>query len=274
MRRLMIHYPLDEIIDGKTPDVVSGYDMELRGVAANKTLPSLVDGVSALGDGNKGLFFDNSITNDPNRWGQYATAGDVDVEDMGDGMTISLWVNQGNRSSYHGLLSRRVSWSATGMMWQLEFQQGSGLGFMRNGATNPGRLNFANDEWRYIVVTVDKNTNTQKVYLDGALQRTQTPWTFGTGSHAELKMGCNQATTTSLGDPFYGVLDDVKFYNYARSAEQVAKDYLTAIGSDGYICNLEWPALKYDLNNDCQVDLEDLVLLVSEWLDDARIYAE
>jgi len=276
MRRLMIHYPLDEIIDGKTPDVVSGYDMELMKLSTSNNLPSLVDGVPELGDGNMGLFFNNVAAADPNAWGQYATAGPVQVEDMGPGMTIAFWVYQYDRAggTYHAYLTRRVTSAANNMMWQLVYAPGQGVQFGRAGATNPGRVNYPYEQWQYLVVTVDKDTSTAKVYRNGVLQRTQTPWTFGTGTHAELKMGCNQATDTAISEPFYGVLDDVKFYNYARSAEQVAKDYLTAIGSDEYICSPDWPAAMYDFNNDCMVDLADFVLVAEEWLKSNRVYAD
>ncbi len=275
-RRLIIHYPLDTVVDGVTPDVVSGFDMTLQTFPTYTNPPSLVGGVPQLG-GN-GLFFDNFDATNVDRWGQYATAGVVNMEDMGDGLTIALWVNQGNRSGYHAYLSRRVTYSATDMMWQMEFQAGQGVGFMRSGATNPARLMIPYDEWQYVVATVDKKTNTQRFYVNGELRRTQAAWTFGTGVDAELKMGCNQvnltATPPNLQDAFYGILDDVRIYNYARTHRQIALDYLNVVGGDGWICDADGPALLRDLNNDCRVDLEDLALLAEEWLKSNRIYAE
>ncbi|MBE0535747.1 MAG: hypothetical protein IH624_08750 [Phycisphaerae bacterium] len=275
-RRLIIHYPLDTVVDSVTPDVVGGFDMTLKTFPTYTNPPSLVGGVPQLG-GN-GLFFDNFDSTNLNRWGQYATAGVVNLEDMGDGFTIALWVNQGNRSGYHAYLSRRVTYSATDMMWQMEFQAGQGVGFMRSGATNPARLMIPFDEWQYVVATVDKKTNTQRFYLNGELKRTQTNWTFGTGAHAELKMGCNQvnqtATPPNLQDALYGILDDVRIYNYARTHRQIALDYLNVVGGDGWICDADGPALPRDLNNDCRVDLLDLAIFAQDWLKSNRVYAE
>jgi hypothetical protein len=283
-RRLIIHYPLDTIDNGVTPDVVGGYDMTLKIYPAYSNAARLVDGVPLLadsqGDPSKGLFFDNFDPANPDRWGQYATAGDVDMEDMGDGLTIALWVNQGNRTSpqYHGILSRRVTPTAADMMWQIEYQANVGVNLLRVGATNPSRFPLNLGQWDYLVVTVDKNTNTARIYLNGVVMRNQTGWTFGQGSHAEFKMGCNQVNLPDapepLQDAFYGILDDVRIYNYARTHRQIALDYLNVVGGDGWICDADGPALPRDLNNDCRVDLADLAILAQDWLESNRIYAE
>lgn len=58
-----------------------------------------------------------------------------------------------------------------------------------------------------------------------------------------------------------GTYDEVKIYNYARSAAQIAQEYATVTGTA--ICS---SAPTYDLDGDCIVGLGDLSLLASEWL--------
>jgi hypothetical protein len=73
-------------------------------------------------------------------------------------------------------------------------------------------------------------------------------------------------------DYFSGYIDDLKIYNYARTNEQIAQDYLTVAGGD-FICDLEgWNAddqmMDVDSDDDCDVDLVDFAVFASRWLDE------
>ncbi len=76
------------------------------------------------------------------------------------------------------------------------------------------------------------------------------------------------------GDAYFdGLMDDLKIYNYARTLEQIAQDYLAVRGE--WVCDNENDDLTYDFNGNCQVDIGDLVMFVSEWLDETyRVYPD
>jgi hypothetical protein len=74
-------------------------------------------------------------------------------------------------------------------------------------------------------------------------------------------------------DPYFnGRIDDLKIYNYARTVEEVAQDYLAVRGE--WICDQSLPALTYDFDGNCRVDLSDFAIFASEWLQSNRIYPE
>ncbi|MCE5186349.1 MAG: immunoglobulin domain-containing protein [Planctomycetaceae bacterium] len=273
-RRLIIHYPLDTVISGVTPDVVSGYDMTLMTAGAGTAKPSLAAGVSELG--GSGLFFNNSNSADPNAWGQYAAAGDVDMEAAGDGLTIALWVNRlANEDTSNGILSRRTEWSATEMVWQLEYSQGAGgVSFTRSGTTWPAGVTFNTGEWMYVVATFDPAATTARIYVNGEYESESTAFTLGPATNSLFRMGCNQLDTLgNIVDPFHGTIDDVKIYNYARTAAQIAQDYLSIKG--GWICDNEGPNnVAYDFDGNCQVDLADFAAFAATWLNNNRVYPQ
>ena len=271
-KRLIIYYPLDStsIVDGNevTLDVVGGYDMVLGNNDEGTDLPTLAAGVTELG-GNS-LFFNNSDAGDPNNaWGQYASAGDVDMEAMGNGLTISLWVQWiDNNDNYQGIINRQGSWNASDMMWRIDKAPTTGdISFGRNGSVQ-GETVIDQNQWNYLTIAVDHSTGVLKTYNNGELVDSDTGFTYGSGVDSDFKMGSN-----IVGDGFfYGMIDDVKIYNYARSTEQVANDYLGVKG--GWICNNEGAAdLTYDFDGNCRVDLADFSELAADWLNSNRIYA-
>ena len=273
--RLLIHYPLDtiEVVEDSsiTPDIASGFDMTLMHINnAEGTLPSLADGVPELG--GSGLFFNNSDREDPNNtWGQYATAGAVNMEEMGNALTISFWVQWvGNNGDWQGIINRRGSWNNADMMWRIDKNPDSGeISFEREGGAGRVATNLVEGDWHQITVTFDAATSTTRMYNNGELVSTGSGFTYGTGVDSGFKLGCNNDNGSEF---FYGILDDVKVYNYARTTEQIAKDYLAVRG--GWVCNYELYDLPYDFNEDCVVNLADFAIFAETWLDSYRIYPD
>jgi hypothetical protein len=272
--RLFIHYPLDtiEIVDANevTPDIASGFDMTLMNISPEGTLPYLVEGVPELG-GN-GLFFNYSDRNDPNNtWGQYATAGDVDMEAMGNALTISFWVQWvGNNGDWQGIINRRGSWSNSNMMWRIDKSPSTGeISFEREGGSGRVAATLVEGDWHHITVTYNAASLTTRMYNNGELVATGSGFTYGTGVNAGFKLGCNNDNGSEF---FYGILDDVKVYNYARTTEQIAQDYLSVRGE--WVCNYELYDLPLDFNNDCIVNLAAFAIFAEGWLDSYRISPE
>ncbi len=275
-KRMVVYYPLDVVVDNVTPDVVSGYDMVLYSAPADNDnsldFPTLVSG--KIGDG--ALWFNNSDSTDPNSaWGQYASAGDVDVEDMGTGLTIEFWINYaGTNGDWQGVIDRRFAWTAEEMMWQIgQDIDGGGLAFARNGVTGAGMAVLAEGQWHHVTATFDEASGNARIYLDGELQSSVTGFSYGTGVDAPLKLACsNLSVETGEAAQFLnGTLDDVRIYNYARTTDQIAQDYLAVNG--GWVCDNEGTQdLTLDLDNNCQVDIGDFAILAASWLNSNRIY--
>lgn len=268
-KRLIIHYPLDEVIGGVSPDVVGGFGMTLMTTGAD--YPSLVEGVPQLGEGSA-LSFNNINPADPNVWGQYASAGDVDMEAMGNGLTVAFWVQwTENNTNWQGIINRRGSWSAANMMWRIDKNPGTGeISFEREGGAGRVATSLSQNKWHYIVATYDIASGATKMYNNGVQISTATGFTYGTGANSGFKLGCNNDNASEF---FCGKIDDVRIYNYARSAAQIAQDYANVMNVS--VCNREGTEnMRFDTNGDCRVDITDFAELAKDWLNDNRIYPQ
>jgi len=268
-KRMIIHYPLDEVIGGVSPDVVGGFGMTLMTTGAD--YPSLVEGVPQLGTGSA-LSFNNLNPADPNVWGQYASAGDVDMEALGNGLTVAFWVQwTENNTNWQGIINRRGSWSGANMMWRIDKNPGTGeISFEREGAGGRVATSLLQNNWHYIVATYDIASGTTKMYNDGLRISTATGFTYGTGANSGFKLGCNNDNASEF---FCGKIDDVRIYNYARSAAQIAQDYADVMNVS--VCNREGTDnMRFDTNGDCRVDITDFAELAKDWLNDNRIYPQ
>jgi hypothetical protein len=266
-KRLIIHYPLDAVDGTSTLDVVGGHNMTLMSDDGGADLPSLTAGVPQLG-GNA-LLFDNRGAADPNFWGQYATAGDVDMEAMGNGLTIAFWAYWiDDNTNWQGIINRRNYWDGANMMWRIDKNPSTGaISFGRAGGSGEVATTLVKGGWHQITATFDAVSGATKIYNNGELAATGSGFTYGTGANSGFKLGCNNDDGS---DFFNGKIDDVKVYNYARSTVQIAQDYANVMG--GYVCDKEGTdALLYDINKDCQVDIGDLLLLAADWLNSNRI---
>lgn len=92
--------------------------------------------------------------------------------------------------------------------------------------TNPGEIGNATasgistNTWQHVEAVYDAQAQTAVVYVDGVPGTVKTGVTgFGTGG--------NTGAIGSLSGAWYndGTIDDVRIYDYARSAEQVLVDY-------------------------------------------------
>jgi hypothetical protein len=281
-KRLIIHYPLDTktTVDGNdfTPDVVGGFDMKLASDVSQDgdgtDYPVIVTDDPNVQIGGGAMLFDNSDSADPNNhWGQYLTAGDVDLEAMGNGFTVELWMKRGALTGTVGLVVRRNIWASGQMMWGVEVQPGGGLYFASgNGWT--ATVPTVQDEWTHVAVT-HNGVSTARVYANGEfeVQATNVPYWGGVDSPLMLAASDYNAATGRASNFFNGVIDDVKIYNYIRTTGEIALDYLDyAPGGVTWVCDNEGLDLVYDYDGDCEVGLGDFLLIAEDWLNSNRIY--
>jgi hypothetical protein len=65
-----------------------------------------------------------------------------------------------------------------------------------------------------------------------------------------------------MGQAFNGLIDDLKFYSYPLTAYEVATMYYEVTGESVCAGNPE-----YDLTDDCKVNIDDLAVFLSDWMD-------
>ncbi len=120
-------------------------------------------------------------------------------------------------------------------------------------------------DWHYCVATRDVVNGDMAIYVDGQLEASAT----------NIDAGVTQAVTDMLSigkirsdSRFYnGLIDEVKIYNYAIGEFDVAAKY-HAIDPEAKICiQSVKPDTKFDMNNDCIVDVQDLAKIAANWLD-------
>lgn len=279
VQRLTSYWPLDTdhavVVDGNDIqlDVIDGYDMVLASTVTDSDTgldyPTLDSNAVSAAVGDESVWFNNSDQADPNNaWGQFALVkpGVAEFDDI----TIACW----------------VYWNGGGA-WQRIFDFGNGTGeymflspnsggdnlrFVVGGEGNEQNVQtatLATGEWTYVTVTL--NGDSGRIYVNGELAATNQNFTY---NPLQVNMADNYIAYSQFsGDPYFdGWIDDLKIYNYARTTEQVAQDYLDVRGA--YVCNNELEALVYDFNDDCQTTLEDFAMFVSEWLGSNRIYPD
>ena len=278
--RVMIHrqtsyydFESTSIVDNNEVflDSIDGYHAILMSEDSESVgMPTYVsDGNSISGLGSYlYLSNENSVT-DPN--GQYLQIypGVVDYEDL----TVTLWVQSTNVD-----------------IWQRIFDFGSGESAYMFIATDFGSnydprfailvdsgteqrlqpdLNSANwigpgTGWHFVAVTISGDTG--KVYVDGQWYASNTSMTYDPIDVGAVLnyIGKSQFDT----DPeFSGYIDDLKIYNYARTNEQIAQDYMAVTG-DASVCDVENNDMgDYDADGDCKISLPDFAEFAVRWLE-------
>ena len=112
------------------------------------------------------------------------------------------------------------------------------------------------NRWHHIAVVYDEGNVV--LYVDGLVQSSNT---LTNNENSAANNAFRIASNVYGAMIFEGSLDDIRLYNYAMTNVQVADVYLE---TEAYICVGE---LEYDLNDDCIVDLGDIALLATQWLE-------
>lgn len=140
-------------------------------------------------------------------------------------VTISGWFYPRTFTSGHKLLVRDDT--ASNRIWQIQLSGASGAVQFIAAAPTTWEYNIVStknldlNKWNYVAVTVNADTDTAYIYING--QQVGTDTAAGdiiSGNNPILIGGTNLANYS-----FDGQIDDVKIYNYALTADQVRADY-------------------------------------------------
>ncbi len=119
------------------------------------------------------------------------------------------------------------------------------------------------DQWHMVAVTVDGSQNAV-MYVDGvSVAEGEEPFWGQIGQLDGISIARNVDSGSAPGGQWFfnGQLDDIQVYDYAMTANEIADEY---VAIEGPVC-VEAP--MYDLNDDCKVDLSDILELAATWLD-------
>ena len=135
-----------------------------------------------------------------------------------ESLTIEFWMN--GTAKKQGILDK-----TGGTNYGIHFQTDSkNMDISIYGGTasvNVGISSVPTGSWHHIAVVVDRSTKIATSYLDGVVKKAQSISAVGSlTKNVPLRIG-HIRTTPSY---FSGLLDEVKFYKYARTAAQIAGD--------------------------------------------------
>jgi len=169
---------------------------------------------------------------------QYGTVANVSALNAYP-LTVAAWVKTASSSGAHGIVSKYAASSLNGYQifvnngnlcaWY--FKDSADYVWDGSGCTlsTPG---IADNKWHQVVFTVDATGG--RLYVDG-VQKASQPWT-GIAGATTSGTGLNFARYPGAASPYLAAaLDDVRLYNSALSATQVATLYNSFVTSQGVV---------------------------------------
>jgi len=260
---LVAYYPMDEGIGSITADD-SGNDH-------TGTLEGGVSWVTPGLSGNSAIHVDGSV-------GSRISIGDWNPADPN--LTISAWIRwSGQQIGYsQGIVSKRDGWDAETVMFMFETDTpgtNGALQFRQYGdaetdvSTATDTMMQHINRWTPVAVTYDGNDAT--IYLWGS-DIGSGPFSFGGGTGATMTIGNTMSSIAWADSPesFNGDIDEVRIYNRALSAAEIAYLADTTPG-DNELCVpvLSWADL-YDNEDEGErsVNFKDFALVAQMWLEE------
>lgn len=192
----------------------------------------------AEGKFNKALSFDGN--------GDYLITADNDALDITGPVTMSFWIKSndvGNRALFE-------KGNNDDLMFQAVGSTAAGIFYLHSlsSTTAPPTATqvIFNNQWHHIVTKFD-GTN-KYLYVDGVLYHTNAA-TTPTANSSPFTIG-----SRSGAYPFTGLIDEVKIYNYALSADEIKQDYnqdsTTKIGQSSQTIGATTTNLEYCIPGD------------------------
>ena len=193
--------------------------------------------------------------------------------------SVSLWFNMSADPVRYKMLFGTMNTGVSKAIWA-GITPSNSIDFgIRTGAgdnitwTYDNSLAISSDRWSFYVATwgigqEDPNLLVNE-YLDGALVRSGTQTDPGSVSwQFSMVLGAGNSRG-SVEDLWVGALDDIKFYDYPLSEEEIQEEYIDVTGNP--VC-VNRPVT--DVTDDCKVDIDDLVMFAAGWLSDGNLYPE
>jgi hypothetical protein len=255
--RMMLHYTFEEVVNNTIKDQSSsGFDATLICPAGGKgPIYSLEDSGLGLGKAIKLVG-----PNDPNN--AYITTNKKPMElgiNGGFPRSVSVWAKA--QAFNNGGLFDMGAYT-TGQNFCLRTLSGFNNRWRVQYYAMDRDLNVdpSFNAWVHFVLVFD-GVNSQ-LYLNGQLAKDIN----GAYINYASPLATDNTNNVVLGryqndvNRYIGLIDDFRLYNYALTAQDAAQLYLAVKG--GTVCATP---LRYDLDGDCQVDLQDFAILAAQW---------
>jgi hypothetical protein len=162
----------------------------------------------------------------------YINAGNKSNLNITGDITIGAWIKPsgltGNGAGHH-ILNKMSAWRVDGYDFRIGTGTQDKLQFITGASGNDvvSETVLQNDTW-YYVVAVQKGTEYKKLYINGVNDGIKSnPSALISSGTANLKIG----TYLAGGEYFNGEIDEVRVYNYARTAEQIMQDYNAGVAT-------------------------------------------
>jgi concanavalin A-like lectin/glucanase superfamily protein/parallel beta helix pectate lyase-like protein len=162
-----------------------------------------------------------------------------------------------------------LSWgdyNISGARWLLKTASTGALRVSVGGGKIIGSEIVADDNWHHVAAILaddgSLNVSEIKLYVDGIEDTgtTSTPQAIMEGSvNADVLIGAFYSGSYNYYD---GIIDDVRIYDVALTDEMIEQLY-NGSSPSGWVCT---ESLEADLNYDCIVDVQDLLVLAENWL--------
>lgn len=175
-----------------------------------------------------------------------------------DDFTVSFWIMT-TATRFEGIMGKRVHCSGAHSFWDLRLFNDLTVELYQDNNINNRNvysgLRVLNDGiWHQVVLTRQGQTAT--LYVDGKEDQSNTPvLVVNVLNASEFWMGRSRCSGLDGTSYFTGLLDEIRVYSRAMSCDQVRADY-------------EAMFAVVDLNRDMLIDLADILVLVTEWLEE------
>jgi hypothetical protein len=203
-----------------------------------------------------------------------ADAGDWAISTYTARMTVSMWVNwAGANGGWQGLVSNRTTTAEGNFYFEIRQDNGNfqlGAPYFASGALQGPNLPIG--QWAHVAVTMEPAALV--IYLNGQEVSRRSPVAALTSGVFPMLLGAlGRSETGTLLNPFNGTFDDVRFYNYAKTAAEIVDLYYDI--SEVPVClNLNNANLSFDVAGagvdgdepDCIVNLTDFAVFAQTWL--------
>jgi len=137
-------------------------------------------------------------------------------------LTISAWVNPTDYADYRAIVSKRDTLVASDMRLDVGLLQTTGQVYLWNGGLNSFSYAPPVNTWTHLAVVAD--TDSTRLYVNGALQETIGAIALGTNASANTVIGGTGEGPGGDNDPFKGKIDDLRIYNRALNAAEIQAD--------------------------------------------------
>lgn len=143
----------------------------------------------------------------------------TDLDNM-SALTISAWIKESQTDSNNVLISKRDSWSATGIPYEINIESGTGVSFrvIGNDPLNTGAV-FTADTLHHIACTWDGTT--ARIYIDGTQSTSGTRSGTLTANSQNVVIGA----LPDFGEVYVGKVDRLFLFSEAKSAADILDEY-------------------------------------------------